>query len=77
MNAQTTIKPFNAYAAWTRECERNTVMADILQRALTLLGTECDRRHGLGEDVSPIRQFIKAANATAFPAPESFHERAL
>lgn len=56
VNVQT--KPFNAYSAWQRECERNDQLWNALQRSLALLEMECDRRKLRGEDVSAIEDFI-------------------
>ena len=66
MNAQTkeavAIKPFDAFAAYTREREWAREVESRLTRALQLLGMECSRRELRGEDVSHIRAFIAEAS---------------
>ena len=58
MTAETKVRAFNAYSAYLASEDRNAKLWDALQRSLMLLGMECDRRKGLGEDVSAIEEFI-------------------
>ena len=53
---------FNAYAAYERERDHSRRIERDLTRALQLLGMECDRREGRGEDVAHIRAFIERAS---------------
>lgn len=61
MTVQTSILPFNAYAAYERERAHSRAVEQTLSKALILLRNECDRRKSRGEDVAHIDDFIRRA----------------
>lgn len=53
----------NYFACWSRECEANRQLHDLLARAAMLLESEAGRRERDGEDVLHLRAFIKEARS--------------
>lgn len=65
MTAHTAIEPPSFYGMFRQERDYTCKLEGLLDRSVSLLSMETDRRERAGEDVSHLRSFISEARAAA------------